>query len=292
MQAQVPALSPTTRRNGKVLKILLRVLTHLALLAAGFATIFPLIAMFGIALKPFGAPLEILAMLPREYTLDNVAKVWTEAPIGVMLKNSAIITTVTTVIVLFLGSLAAYGFSRWDFLGSRVVLLTFLLGLMIPGVALIVPLFRIVRILGLFNTYPALILPMTALSLPFTILILRAYFDTLPREIEEAAVMDGASSFMIYYRIVLPIATPALSAVAIFLVLGTWNEFLLAMLFMTKTDMRTAPLAWIYFTYFFGGIEQELLFAALAWIVVPPLVFYFALQRQFVSGLTAGALKG
>ena len=292
MQAQVQAISPATRRNARVRRMFLRVFTHLMLLAAGFLTIFPLIAMFGIALKPFGVPLEIMAMLPREFTLDNIVKVWTEAPIGVMLKNSTIITVVTTIFVLFLGSLAAYGFSRWNFLGSKVVLLTFLLGLMIPGVALIVPLFRIVRIMGLFNTYPALILPLTALSLPFTILILRAYFDTLPYEIEEAAIMDGASSFMIYYRIVLPMSMPALSAVAIFLVLGTWNEFLLAMLFMTKTDMRTAPLAWIYFTYFFGVEQQEQLFAALAWIVVPPLVFYFIMQRHFVSGLTAGALKG
>lgn len=255
---------------------------HAVLLLAAVVVLFPILALFGDALRKPGVPTDFLLIFPRELSLARIAAVWTTAPIGTMLKNSAIITTATTLVVLWLGSLAAYGFSRWQFLGSRVILMTFLLGLMLPSVALIIPLFRIVRILGLFNTYPAMILPLTALSLPFTILVLRAYFDTLPREIEEAATMDGASSLVRYYRIVLPMSLPALSAVAIFLVLATWNEFLLAMVFMTAKEMRTAPLAWIYFNRL----------AALAWIVAPPLVFYFLLQRQFASGLTAGALRG
>ena len=272
-----------TVSNGVAIRrFALRLLIHSVLLFAAFVVLFPLLALFGEALKKPGVPTDFLLIFPRQISLANIGAVWTMAPIGTMLKNSFIITTITTSIVLLLGSLAAYGFSRWKFLGSRVILMTFLLGLMLPTVALIIPLFRIVRILGLFNTYPAMILPLTALSLPFTILVMRAYFDTLPREIEEAATMDGASSLERYYRIVLPMSVPALTAVAIFLVLATWNEFLLAMVFMTAKEMRTAPLAWIYLNRF----------AALTWIVAPPLVFYFLLQRQFASGLTAGALKG
>ncbi|MBI2942508.1 MAG: carbohydrate ABC transporter permease [Chloroflexi bacterium] len=269
----------------------LRLLTHALLLLCCFVILFPVLAMLGIALKDQGVPADVLALFPRQLYFGNFWLVWAETPLGIMLRNSAIVTICTTVLVLGLGSLAAYGFSRWRFLGSRLLLVTLLLGLMLPAAALIIPLFRTVRLLGLFNTYPALILPYTAFGLPFCILVLRSYFDTLPIEIEEAAIIDGASSLSIFYRIALPMSTPAISAVAIFQALGAWNEFLMAMLFMTRTEARTAPLAWIYYINLYV-VNYERTFAALTWIVIPAMVVYLVLQRQFVSGLTAGALKG
>ena len=262
----------------------------LALLMAAFA-LFPLLIALGTALKPPGTATSDLSLFPTRPSWSNFSYIFTETSLLTYVKNSVIVTTATTALVLAGASLAAYAFSRLTFFLKNVLYPLFLMGLMLPFVVVLVPLFHMEERLHLFNTYGALILPYVAFGLPFAILLLKNYFDSVPREMEEAALVDGASRLRTFLAIMVPMTTPALTTVAIFQAVGSWNEFLFALLFMTKDAMRTVPLAIIPFIGQFGN-ETEYMFAMLVVITLPPIVLFVAVQRYFVSGLTAGAIKG
>jgi ABC-type glycerol-3-phosphate transport system permease component len=262
----------------------------LALLMAAFA-LFPLLIALGTALKPPGTATSDLSLFPTRPSWSNFSYIFTETSLLTYVKNSFIVTFATTALVLAGASLAAYAFSRLNFFLKNVWYPLFLMGLMLPFVVVLVPLFHIERTLHLFNTYGALIFPYVGFGLPFAILLLKNYFDSVPREMEEAALVDGASRLRTFLAIMLPMTTPALTTVAIFQAVGSWNEFLFALLFMTKDAMRTVPLAIIPFIGQFGN-QTEYMFAMLLVITLPPIVLFVAVQRYFVSGLTAGAIKG
>jgi ABC-type glycerol-3-phosphate transport system permease component len=162
---------------------------------------------------------------------------------------------------------------------------------MFPLIALMVPLFQTMRALGLLNTYLALILPYAAGGLPLSIFLLRAFFESVPREIEEAARIDGCSELAAFWRVVLPISGPGLATVTILQFLGAWNEFILALIFIRNQSLRTIPLGLQAF-FFEYSVEWGYLFAALSMATVPVIVVYVLMQRQFIRGLTAGAVKG
>jgi raffinose/stachyose/melibiose transport system permease protein len=250
-----------------------------------------LLIALGTALKPPGTATSDLSLFPTRPSWSNFSYIFTETSLLTYVKNSVIVTFATTALVLAGASLAAYAFSRLNFFLKNVWYPLFLMGLMLPFVVVLVPLFHIERNLHLFNTYGALILPYVGFGLPFAILLLKNYFDSVPREMEEAAIVDGASRFRTFLSVVLPLTKPALATVAIFQAVGSWNEFLLALLFMTKDAMRTVPLAIIPFIGQFGN-QTEYMFAMLLVITLPPIVLFVAMQRHFVSGLTAGAIKG
>ncbi|HKC74698.1 MAG TPA: carbohydrate ABC transporter permease, partial [Chloroflexota bacterium] len=218
----------------------------LALLMAAFS-LFPLIIALGTALKPPGTATSDLGIFPAHPSWSNFSYIFTETSLLTYVKNSVIVTTATTALVVAGASLAAYAFSRLTFFLKNVLYPLFLMGLMLPFVVVLVPLFHMEERLHLFNTYGALILPYVGFGLPFAILLLKNYFDSVPREMEEAALVDGASRLRTFLAIVLPMTTPALSTVAIFQTVGSWNEFLFALLFMTKDAMRTVPLAIVPF---------------------------------------------
>ena len=262
----------------------------LALLMAAFA-LFPLLIALGTALKPPGTATSDLSLFPTRPSWSNFSYIFTETSLLTYVKNSFIVTFATTALVLAGASLAAYAFSRLNFFLKNVWYPLFLMGLMLPFVVVLVPLFHIERTLHLFNTYGALVFPYVGFGLPFAILLLKNYFDSVPREMEEAALVDGASRLRTFLAIMLPMTTPALTTVAIFQAVGSWNEFLFALLFMTKDAMRTVPLAIIPFIGQFGN-QTEYMFAMLLVITLPPIVLFVAVQRYFVSGLTAGAIKG
>jgi ABC-type glycerol-3-phosphate transport system permease component len=143
------------------------------------------------------------------------------------------------------------------------------------------------------NTYGAVIGPYIALGVPFAILLMKYYFDTIPKEIEDSALIDGANRLQIWWMIILPLTRPILGSLAIFKAMGTWNEFLLAMLFLTKPAMKTLPLAIIQYTGDQMRIGQmESLFALMIMMTAPVMIFFLIMQRQFIQGLTAGAVKG
>lgn len=222
--------------------------------------------------------------------LNNYAKVISQEGIFRYLLNSAIVTAFTVVAVLALASASAYAFSKLRFPGRNVIYAIALAGLMIPVAAILVPLSQIQQAFGLYNTYPGLILPYTALALPFALVLLRGAYDALPDQLLEAAVVDGAGAWRAFFRVMLPLTTPTLVMVGIWTFLNSWNEFLLALLFMSAPEMRTVTVIPASFQLEFF-VDVPKIFAALVIIQLPVVLLYAALQSKFQRGLTAGAIK-
>jgi ABC-type glycerol-3-phosphate transport system permease component len=223
--------------------------------------------------------------------LANYPDAWVVTKIGMLYWNSVYISTVSTVLTVAISALAGYGLGRLEFIGKPYVYALILIGLTIPLQIALIPLFVNMRSLGIMNTPLALIGPYTAFGLAFGTYIMKAFFEELPRELEEAARIDGANDFRIFWQIMLPLTRPALATISIFLFLQNWNEFMFALTFITDSSMRTLPTG-IYAlisSEFYGN--YPLLAAALVLFSVPVLVLYFIFQQQFIEGLTAGALK-
>ena len=269
-----------------------------------FSALF-LVPLLYILLTSFKAPGEHLTnagLIPETWEFAKYINVFIKADVATTGKNSLVITVITTIVGLIISALAAYGFSRLEIPFKNTIFLVMLAGLMIPTATLIVPLFRmnlwlsdnfpIPGVLGV-NTYGAVIGPYIALGVPFAILLMKYYFDTLPKEIEDSALIDGANRLQIWWMIILPLTRPILGSLAIFKAMGTWNEFLLAMLFLTKPAMKTLPLAIIQYTGDAMNVgKMESLFALMIMMTIPVMVFFLIMQRQFIQGLTAGAVKG
>jgi raffinose/stachyose/melibiose transport system permease protein len=221
----------------------------------------------------------------------NFADAWSDGHFGTYLKSSVIVTATVVVVASFLSILAGYAFGMMRFRGSEVLFYVMLLGLMIPTEAMVVPLYYDFRDLGLVNTYWALILPQTGVSIAFGTFWMRAFFRTVPQSLVEAARIDGASSWFTLWRVVLPLARPAVLTMTVLLAMWTWNEFLLALVMVSDEGLRTAPLG---LSFFQGRNRTDLtLLAAGAVIVAAPIVLlYVFLQRHFIRGMLSGAVKG
>jgi raffinose/stachyose/melibiose transport system permease protein len=221
----------------------------------------------------------------------NFADAWTEGHFGTYLKSSVIVTVVVVVVASFLSILAGYAFGLMRFRGSEVVFYVMLLGLMIPTEAIIVPLYYDFRDLDLVNTYWALILPQIGTSIAFGTFWMRAFFRSVPRSLVEAARIDGASSWFTLWRVILPLARPAVLTMTVLLAMWTWNEFLLALVMVSDEGLRTAPLG---LSFFQGrNLTNLTLLAAGSVIVALPIVaLYVFLQRHFIRGMLSGAVKG
>jgi ABC-type glycerol-3-phosphate transport system permease component len=229
-------------------------------------------------------------VIPTSFTLHNFASVLRETNLPRLFLNSAIVSLGSTLVVLVVGSLAAYGIAQYPFPFSRVVLLVLLSGIMLAPATLIVPLYNTIRQLGLLNNYLGLIGPYAAFGLPIGTLLFRNAFLALPRELSEAAVVDGASPIAIYVRVFMPLTRPVIATVAILQLLLSWNDYLIALLVMTATQMQTVQLAYITFsTQFLTDYGSQ--FAVLALITVPVIVVFLVFQREFIRGLTGGAVK-
>lgn len=229
---------------------------------------------------------------PKTVTVSNFASVMSDQPFARWLLNSAVVALATTVLGVFLACTAAYAFSRFRFPGRRMGMMSFLVSQMFPGTLMLIPLYIIlVKWLGLGSSRLGLVLVYATTAIPFCVWMMKGYFDTIPRELEEAALIDGASPGVIFWRIVLPLAKPAVAVTALFSFMTGWNEFILAATFMDKEVMYTAPVG---LRFFVGGFSQQWgYFAAGSIIVSIPVVFLFLfLQKYLVSGLTAGSVKG
>ncbi|MDQ7840930.1 MAG: carbohydrate ABC transporter permease [bacterium] len=229
--------------------------------------------------------------LPKVPTIINYVNVFTQNPFGRFLLNSAIVTVLSTVLCLFIASLAAYAFARLKFRGREPLLVGLLVVAMIPLITLIVPLYILVRKLGLLNTYWGLIAPYVTYSLPVAIFILTAFFREIPPELEEAALIDGCTRMNTLWRIIAPLAAPGLITAGIIVFVYTWNEFLIAMTLTSTTGVRTITVGIaLYrgeFTFPWGVIS-----AAVALATVPIMALILLGQRLVIRGLTAGAVKG
>jgi arabinogalactan oligomer/maltooligosaccharide transport system permease protein len=236
--------------------------------------------------------LRAITPWPAEVSVANFVDVMTDQPFARWLFNSAVVAAATTVFGVFLASTAGYAFSRFSFPGRRVGLMSFLVSQMFPGTLMLIPLYIIVvQWLNLGSSFLGLILIYATTAIPFCVWMLKGYFDTIPRDLEESALMDGASQATIFFRIVLPLAKPAVAVTALFSFMTAWNEFVLAMTLMDQEEMYTAPVGLRFFVS--GFSEQWGYFAAGALITAIPVVLLFMfLQKYLISGLTAGAVKG
>ena len=230
---------------------------------------------------------------PETVTWSNFKAVFSEQPFARWMLNSTLVAGSTTIVGVFLACTAGYAFSRFKFPGQRAGLMAFLVSQMFPGVLTLVPLYIIiVEWLGLGSTYLGLILLYAVTAIPFCVWMLKGYFDTIPRELEESALMDGASTTTIFVRIILPLAKPAVAVTALFSFMTAWNEFIIALTIMDVEEMYTAPVG---LRFFVGGFaEQQWGFFAAGSIVaaLPVVVLFMFLQKYLISGLTAGAVKG
>jgi raffinose/stachyose/melibiose transport system permease protein len=223
--------------------------------------------------------------------LGNFADAWRDGNFGSYLRSSAIVTVTVVTAAVVLSVLAGYAFGLMRFRGATVLFYVFLLGLMIPTEAVIVPLYYDFRDLGLTDTYWALILPQLGTSVAFGTFWMRAYFRTVPRSLVEAARLDGASSWFTLWRVLLPLARPAVLTMTVLLFMWTWNEFLLALVMVSDEGLRTAPLG---LSFFQGRNESNLTLLAAGAVIVatPVVVLYVFLQRHFIRGMLSGAVKG
>jgi len=252
---------------------------------------FPMVWMFYTALKTNGEIYANAWALPNAPQFGNFVKAWRVGHLGRYVWNSLVCTSTSVSAILLLSSMAAFAFSRLKFRGRDVLFGLFLLGLIIPVQIVLIPLYSAMAQAGLQNTRTSVILPYIAWGLPVSIYILRSFFLTLPVELEDAARIDGCTTFGLYWRILLPLVRPGLAAVAIFSSLGIWNEVLLAFVFLKDDSLKTLPLG-LYAFYGYHITELNLLFAALTVVTVPMIAVFLIFQRQLIEGLTVGSLKG
>jgi multiple sugar transport system permease protein len=234
-----------------------------------------------------------LQYLPRTATLANYVEAWTSklTPFSRFFANSLWVSSVTMVATTAISILAAYALARFGFGGRRAFLLLFLATQMFPAVLLIAPLLSQWHALGLLDTYQALIYSNFSFTVPFTVWMLVGYFDSIPRELEESAMIDGCGRFGALCRVVLPLAAPGIAATAIFAFVSSWSELLFAITFTSETEMRTLS-AGLLFMVGQYEIQWGQLSAGVIISTVPVAALFVFLQRHLIRGLTAGALKG
>ncbi len=280
---------------------------HLALVLMVIVTIYPILWVLTVAFSGqqalmfvdlpadpgLGDRLRAVLPWPEQLSVQNFIDVFTDQPFGRWLLNSALVAAATTIVGVFLATTAGYAFSRFRFPGRRAGMMSFLISQMFPGTLTLVPLYIIiVEWLQLGSNYLGLILLYSTTAIPFCVWNLKGYFDTVPRELEESALMDGASPAMIFWKIILPLSKPAVAVTALFSFMTAWNEFVLALTIMDKESMYTAPVG---LRFFVGGFaEQQWGYFAAGSIIaaIPVMALFLVLQRYLIGGLTAGAVKG
>ena len=229
--------------------------------------------------------------LPDPWVWTNYTDSLAAPTFWVQVRNSTVVAGLTTVIVVVFGALAAFVIARRDFPGREIAYTLFTLGLLFPVTVAILPLLILVRDLGLLDNPIGLALPQAAFGLPLTIIILRPFFRSIPRELEDAAVIDGCGQLGFFIRVLVPLSRPALVTVAVLAVVSSWNQFLLPLVMLSDAGNWTLPLGVTNFsTQYTTDTARILAYTTLA--LIPPLAFYLVAERQLVGGLTAGSVKG
>jgi ABC-type glycerol-3-phosphate transport system permease component len=252
--------------------------------------LFPLVWMWIAALRSSSEVYATPFSLPNRLDFDNLIKAWTVGRFGQYFLNSVIITVPTVIGVVILSSLAGYGIARFRFPVRLPMFYTLLLGLMVPFQSIMIPLYYQLRDLSLLGTYWAFILPATALGLPFGTFLMQSYFSGIPKDLAEAARIDGCNELQVFWKVMMPLAGPAVSSLIVFQFVWSWNAFLMPLLYLQTEAVRPIPLGMMFFQ---GRYTQDvsLIAAGVTIATIPVILVYLAFQRHFVRGLTAGALK-
>jgi raffinose/stachyose/melibiose transport system permease protein len=264
---------------------------HALLILACVVSVYPLLWMVFGSLKSNGNFYSGIWGPPSHPLWSNFSGAWSEGGLGGYLLNSVIVTASTVVLVCVLGYLLAYAVARMKMRGGNVILGIFAVSLFVPVQLLLIPLFVLESDIHLFNSYWSLVLPYAAGALPFTVIFLSAYLRSIPREIDEAAVIDGCKNLRLLWHVMVPLSRPAFATVVIFTFLNSWNEFLLALTLIQTDARRTLPVGLLNFSQSFGMTNYPYMFAALTISAVPIIAVFVAFQKKFIGGLTAGAVK-
>jgi len=269
-----------------------RLIIHAILIFSCAIAVYPVLRVVSISLRPGDRLLSTsLAIIPEDATWEAYRTVIFEKDLLLWLWNSLSITVTTAIIGLIMAATGAYAFSRWKFPGRAPGLLFLLTTQMIPAAMLMVPIYILAVRLNLINTYRGLAIAYSVTSIPFSIWILKGYYDTIPLDLEEAALIDGASRMSAYYRIILPLSTPALAIVFLFNFMMAWNDYLLARIMLQKAEMFTWTLGiWTLAGQF--RVEWGNFAAASILVMIPVMSLFLYSSKWLVSGLTLGAVKG
>lgn len=278
----------TSGTQGRVVNVLI----FLVLCLGVFIAVAPLLymastALGGVAFVQTYPP----RLIPETISFENFEQAFSSRNFGRALLNSAGVAAATSGLVTILSATMAYGFARFEFRGKQVIFAVLLIMIMIPGVVLLIPQFILAKNLGLLNSLPGLVLVYSAGPLAFNTFLLRGFFENLPRELEESAIIDGANPFTVFWRVMLPLAAPAISTVAVFSFLGAWDEYLLALNFLTNESLRTLPIAIANFRGQHAS-NWGLVFAGSLTAVIPTILLFVFFQRYFIQGITSGGVRG
>lgn len=269
-----------------------KILVHIAMMIGAAVFMIPFLWMLSTALKDMG---EVYywppTWIPNPIVWRNFADAVTAIPFVRFLRNSVLITALNIVGTLVTSSLVAFGFSRLTFKGRDILFFMVLATMMLPYQVTMIPVFIIYKYLGWIDTFLPLIVPAFLGGQPFYIFLLRQFFLTIPKELDEAARIDGCSSFRIYWRILLPLVKPALASVAIFAFMAHWNDFLGPLVYLNSMENFTLAVGLSFFKGQFGT-QWNLLMAASTLVMLPCLIIFFAAQRVFIQGVVMSGLKG
>jgi ABC-type glycerol-3-phosphate transport system permease component len=287
--AEVERAAPVQRAGYRTRARVKRIAVYAILLVLVVLTIFPLVWMILTSLTPSN---EVFgSIVPSTLDVSAYGRTWTSMSFPQAFGNTVFVTVVTVVIVVVVSTMTGYAFARLTFPGREIIFYIFLAALMIPGAAILVPMFIFLKNIGLLDSLPGLSFSYLGGALPFATFLMRAFFKTLPAELGDAGRIDGCSEFAVFLRVYMPLTTPGIATITIFQAVGTWNEFMFANTFISTPGTKTLQAA-IYQAVGQYSTDWPALTAGLTMATVPIVIVYLILQRQFISGLTAGALKG
>lgn len=263
-----------------------------ALVVASAFVIVPVLWMFSTSIKTieemFSLPLK---WIPDTVSWDAYKRIWTDYPFGRYIFNSLFVVSGATMISLLVSCLAGYGASRFRFFGRTAFLTFLLITQMFPSIMLLIPYFKLMKTLGLINTYGGLILAYVSFTIPLASWLMLGYFESIPKELDAAASIDGASRFRIFWQIIMPLALPGAAATAIYAFIVGWNEYIFALVLASDVKMKTVPVGIGELIGQYRIAWNDMMAVALV-VSVPLIIIFLYLQKYLVSSLTAGAVKG
>ena len=269
-----------------------RIVTHAILVIFTLIAVYPVLQVVTISLRPADKLLSTsLEIIPEHATLKSYVSLFKDQPFLQWVRNSAMISLTVTLTGVVLAAMSGYAFSRFNFFGKKIGLLSLLVTQMFPATMLLLPLYLMLIYLGLINSYLGIIITYSATALPFCIWTMKGYYDTIPISLEEAARIDGCNQFQAFYKVILPLASPALVITGLFSFMTAWSEYIVAAQILQESSLWTLPLGLKSFEANMST-EWGLYGAASLIVMLPVVILFIILSKWLVSGLTLGSVKG